>query len=208
MAPTRLHPELYTYDPRFIGAALRHGVESVVTEDVEQIYRFELFTPAFCRLLLEEAEHNGQWKTGQDTDTNPFADDVDEVSEPDTTLHLHKMPGMEAVYAEIIQRHLKPLVEHLWPVFKVQKWDPPFLLRYEPHVIKSMAAHYDLETCSIVCYLNTEFEGGGTYFPRWDYTPGKAQPGTAVVYPGGLSHVHEARAITAGRRYVLCSCFF
>lgn len=208
MSYTPLHPEIFTYDPRFIGPALRNGVEGATHEDVEQIYRFSLFTPEFCRLLIEEAEHCGQWTTGQDVDPNPYAEGVEEVSEPDTTLHLWKMPGMDKVYEEIIHRHLKPLAEHLWPIFKVQKWDPPFLLRYEPHVISGMARHYDLETCAIVCYLNDDFTGGGTYFPRWDYTPGLATPGTAVIYPGGLSHVHEGRPVTSGRRYVLCSCFF
>ena len=208
MSRPPLHPEIYRYDPRFVGPELRHGVAGAAHEDVEQIYRFALFTPEFCRLLVEEAEHQGGWKTGQDTTANPYAPDLDDVCEPDTVLPLSAIPGMETVYDEIIRRHLKPLAEHLWPVFQVQKWDPPYMLRYEPGVVQGMARHYDLETCSIVCYLNDAFEGGGTYFPRWDYTPGRSTPGTAVIYPGGLSHVHEGRPVTAGRRYVLCSCFY
>lgn len=195
------------YDPAWVGPALRAGVEGVVHEDAEQIYRFELFTPAACRAILARAEASGAWKTGVDVAPNPYAPDVDDVAEPDTVLPLAKI-GLDGLYEEIIRRHLKPLAEHLWPVFEVKRWDPPYLLRYEAGAVASMKAHYDLETCAVVCYLNDGFEGGGTYFPRWRYSTASCAPGTAVMYPGGLSHVHEARPVTAGVRYVLCSCFF
>lgn len=201
---------LYTYDERLIDPVLLRGRRAeIFTEVAEQIYAFRLFTPEFCRLLIEEAEHCGQWRTEADVEANPYCD-IEEYCEPDTTLHLDKMPGLEAVYQQIILQHLQPLMEQIWVTFKLQKISPPYLLKYsaELNEIRAMALHHDLETLTLVTYLNDEFTGGGTYFPRWKYHTGKPTPGSAILYPGGLSHEHEGLAITSGKRYLLCGSFY
>jgi hypothetical protein len=124
--------------------------------------------------------------------------------------HLDKMPGLSSVYEQIIKRHLKPLMEQMWVTFKLQKISAPYVLKYsaEPDAIRAMELHHDLETLTLVTYLNEEFTGGGTYFPRWNYHTGKPAPGSAILYPGGLSHEHEGVAITEGTRYLLCGSFY
>ena len=202
------HPRLFKYDPELIDATVRAGdPAAILREEAEQIYAFRLFTPEFCRLLVEEAEHRGCWETGEWKEDNPNAPDIKEVSLADTTQHLESM-GLERVYEEVVRRHVVPLVNHVWPVFKVQKIDPPYVLKYDADAIRTMDLHYDLETVTLVVYLNDEFEGGGTYFPRWRYSTGKRAPGSAIMYPGGLSHVHEGLPITSGRRYLLCGAFY
>ncbi len=204
------HSRLYTYDESFLDPVFLRGQrEEIFTEAAEQIYEFRLFTSEFCRLLIEEAEHCGQWRTAAEVEDNPYAD-IPEYCEPDTTQHLDKMPGLRAVYEQIIVRHLKPLMEQLWITFKLQKIDAPYILKYsaEPDAVRAMAMHHDLETVTLVTYLNEEFTGGGTYFPRWNYHTGKPKPGSAILYPGGLSHEHEGVAITEGKRYLLCGAFY
>lgn len=74
---------------------------------------------------------------------------------------------------------------------------------------------------SMIIYLNHDFEGGGTYFPKWNFTVAKPPIGSAVVrfrsvfclfipqvYPGGVSHEHEGLHITKGRRYLMLGCFY
>lgn len=98
-----------------------------------------------------------------------------------------------------------------WVTFKLQKWDCPAVRRYEPHVVNQMDLHYDLETVAMVGYLSKDFVGGGTYFPRWDMTVGSHDNvvvGACVLYPGGVSHEHSAKAITAGKRYMLSNSFY
>jgi hypothetical protein len=90
----------------------------------------------------------------------------------------------------------------------MQKVSAPYVLRYSPDAIASMDLHHDLETVTLVVYLNEDFEGGGTRFPRWRYCTGKRPPGSAIVYPGGLSHEHEGLPITSGVRYLLCGSFY
>ncbi|MBL8152138.1 MAG: hypothetical protein JNN15_19625, partial [Blastocatellia bacterium] len=197
------HNHLAEYHEDFIDPVLRGGnIQDIVYEAAEQIYEFKLFTPEFCQLVIDEAEHYNNWRVYTDVLEHPYAEGCKNFCLPDQTLQLYNFPGMEAVYAKIVERHLEPLMQKLWPVFKIQKINPPYLLKYEPEVIRGMGVHYDLETVGLVIYLNEEFEGGGTSFPRWNYNTGKPKPGSAIIYPGGLSHVHEGLPITAGKRYL------
>jgi len=182
---------------------------SAVSEPAEQIYRFGLFTPAFCRFLIETAEARDDWRTRADVLDHPYAQDDSCKSYcfPDTTVHLERL-GLAELYEQVVRRHLEPLIGHLWPVFRMQKINPPYVMRYEPGAVRGMAAHYDLETIALVVYLNERYEGGGTRFPRWNYETGKPPVGTAIMFPGGLSHVHEGLPIASGTRYLMCGAFY
>ena len=206
-----LHPELYTYDESFLSPAVRRGdSDRFVFEDAELIYRWQFFTPEFCRKLVEEAEHSAEWETRRDVEDNPLAGDgiVKNYSPWDTTQWLDRMPGLEKVYSDIVRKALEPIIYKLWPVFRIQRMKRPYILKYEPANIASMGLHFDVETVTLLVYLNEEYQGGGTRFPRWNYTTGRPPVGTAILFPGGLSHVHEGVAITAGRRYLLCGAYF
>ena len=169
---TPRHPEIFEYTPRFLDPALLRGDRTeIFTEPAEQIFLFRLFTPEFCALLVEEAEYCAKWRTEADLEDHPYTD-IAEVSEPDTTQHLSHMPGLESVYDMIVRQHLQPLIVQNWPTFKLQKISPPYILKYSADAIRSMALHHDLETVTLVVYLNEEFTGGGTHFPRWNYHTG------------------------------------
>lgn len=73
-----------------------------------------------------------------------------------------------------------------------------------------MGLHWDNETLAMVVALSdpADYEGGGTYFPRWDYSTGRPEPGTAVIYPGGLSHEHMGLETTKGKRYLFLCAFY
>ena len=208
-----LHKELYHYNPEHLAPWLRDPKQdfaNFVKEEVEQIYRFNLFTPEYCKLLIEEAEHCGKWQTQYEMfeEDNPLG--VSHLNDPETTLYFEEMPGLEGVFFEVVDQHIKSLTKFLWTTFDMQKKDNPFILKYEPSVIKDMELHFDNETVALLVYLSDpkDYEGGGTYFPRWNYSTGKPQPGEAVIYPGGVSHEHMGLEITAGKRYLLACAFF
>jgi hypothetical protein len=204
-----LHPEIFRYDPVFLHPALLRGDPAeVLREDAEQIFNLRVFTESYCRLLVEEAEHCGLWRTAADVETNPYAEEIEELDEPDTTLHLHHMEGLDGVYREIVERHLRPLMERTWRTFRLRKVSPPYVLKYTPDAISGMALHHDLETVTLVVYLNDRFEGGGTRFPKWNYVVSGRRPGEAILYPGGLSHEHEGLPIRSGSRYLLLGSFY
>src|SRR3954451_6859875 len=161
---TCLHPEIFEYAPRFLDPTLVRGNRAeIFSEPAEQLYLFRLFTPEFCSLLLEEAEHSGKWRTEADVEDHPYTD-THELAELDTTQHLSHMPGLDAVYETIVRTHLQQLIVQNWPTFRLQKISPPYILKYSADAIRSMALHHDLETVTLVVYLNDEFTGGGTYF--------------------------------------------
>jgi len=216
-----LHPEIFTYDETFVKRFLDEGLHDiknkdpkrVVKEVAEQIYFFKLFTPEFCKLLIEEADHCNKWITNLEKteEPHPYNPELIDVCEPDTTVEFDEMSGLEEVYGQVIKNHVQPIMEALWITFKLQKWDCPAVRRYEVNVVKQMDLHYDLETVAMVGYLSKDFVGGGTHFPRWNLIVGGHEDvvvGSAVLYPGGISHEHSARAITAGKRYMLANSFY
>lgn len=88
--------------------------------------------------------------------------------------------------------------------------DRPYILKYEPDVIAKMGLHHDMETVALVCAISdpSSYEGGGTYFPKWNYSTGKPPAGTAVVYPGGVSHEHMGLETTKGKRYLFLASYY
>lgn len=198
--PEILDPVLLTGDPKKI---LR--VES------KQIYSFQLFNASFCRTLIEQAEASGPWL--HDTQVLPMeksAPPPDEKQSP-TCLSFARIPGMAELYRDVIDRHVRPLVKILWLSFEMQLYRMPYILRYDarkPPLSGSEEDCWDRCGASLVVSLNDEFEGGGTYFPRWNYSTGRPRPGWALLYPGGISHPHRALPIREGKRYLLIGEFF
>jgi len=207
-----LHPEIFQYNPKFIDPLLVEGdVKKIITEPIEQIYHFRLFTPEYCKLLIEEAENNNTWNTENEPFQQVNLQGLVEDDDPETTQHLHEIdPRLEETYYTVVENHIRPLVQTLWKTFKIQKMDRPYVLKYDPDMIKEMGLHHDMETVSMVVALSdpADYEGGGTYFPKWNYSTGKPEPGTAIIYPGGVSHEHQGLAISKGRRYLFLGFFY
>jgi hypothetical protein len=220
------HPELFKYDQafieRFVSPSVRdveskkgnlEEIKKVVNEVAEQLYQFDLFTPEFAELLIDEAEKTGLWVTNLEKtiEPHPMTEGAVDICEPDTSLTFKDLPGLSDVYAEVINHHVRPIIESLWKTFKLQKWDTPAIRKYEVDVVKQMDLHYDVEIVAMVGYLSKDFIGGGTNFPRWNLTVGNnenVRVGSVVVYPGGVSHEHCALPITGGKRYMLANSFY
>jgi hypothetical protein len=216
-----LHPALFRYDAafveRFIHPSVANidpaGARALTRELCEQVYQFRLFTPEFCASLIEEAEHCDRWITVLERTIAEHGalKGIDDLIEPDTSVSFEEMPGLADVYAQVIEHHVRPIVEALWVTFKLQKWDVPGVRRFEPDVVNAMDLHYDAETVGMIGYLSDGFEGGGTHFPRWNTVVGRSGEvivGSVVVYPGGVSHEHAALSVTAGRRYMLSNSLY
>lgn len=134
---TKKHPELYEYNEKFLDPTLLTGdISKIVHEEVEQIYKFKLFTPEYCRKLIEEAEAFGKWHTEYESFSSVNIVGAEEDDDPETTLHLHQMAPLEDVFYQVVDKHIKPLTETLWKTYKMKKKDRPYILKYEPDVIK------------------------------------------------------------------------
>ena len=68
---------------------------------------------------------------------------------------------------------------------------------YKAHTDSGRRSHARYIT--MVCYLNDDFQGGGTYFPNADYRVTPKQ-GMAVLFPA--DYLHQADTVLEGMKYI------
>jgi hypothetical protein len=202
-----LHPSLFDvsgerearWTKKYLDPQLINREFALISDEpVDNIFSFPLFTPLFCKELIEEAEHYGKWMNYRHHDG------------PATDILLASF-GFNEIYASIIRKYLYPLFYYHyqfagdgWKNLKSQN----FIVRYLSDQRAHLGLHNDGSYLSMVVTLNTNHEGGGTFFPKFKRLINHARPGYATVHPGLVGYVHGARAVTKGRRYILASFFF
>jgi predicted 2-oxoglutarate/Fe(II)-dependent dioxygenase YbiX len=60
---------------------------------------------------------------------------------------------------------------------------------------------------SILLYLNDDYEGGETAFPRQGVTH-KGKTGSLIFFPSGWTHPHESKPLLAGTKYATITWLF
>jgi|694.fasta_scaffold11123_10 hypothetical protein len=60
-------------------------------------------------------------------------------------------------------------------------------------------------TISVVLYLNSEFEGGGTEFPDTVYKP---KPGEALIFPSSWCFPHRGQPVISGMKRVAVTWYY
>ncbi len=89
-----------------------------------------------------------------------------------------------------------------WDVLR----DESFIIRYRADEQSHLSLHHDYSNLTTLVNLNPgEFEGGGTYFPKYKTLSNPKQIGTMTLHPGNITHKHGARPVTSGTRYVIVS---
>jgi len=162
------------------------------------IYVVKFLQPEYCAALIRVAEKYGDWNSKSKGDYGKGM-----------TLPLDFIPLIERNYSQAVQKYLFPVAKKLFPKFNPTHHDEVYILRYRADKGKQqgMEAHYDSEPLACILTLNREFQGGGTYYPKWDFTA-LAETGEMLLYPGGLSHLHGGKKITAGKRYALLHALY
>ena len=162
------------------------------------IYLIKFLKPEYCDALVRVVEKYGDWDSYS---KGGYGKGM--------TLPLEFMPTLEKQYSDALKKYLYPMARILFPTFEPTHHDRPYILRYRTDRDKQqkMDAHYDGEPMACILTLNRNFKGGGTFFPKWNYTA-LAKPGEIIVYPGGLSHLHGGKKITKGRRYAILNALY
>lgn len=103
---------------------------------------------------------------------------------------------------EKIDGVVRPLVQARW------KRDFPNhstvqIVRYPPggfyRAHRDSGPYNEVRYFTVVCYLNDDYEGGGTYFPDAAYTVVPEQ-GKTVLFPA--DYLHQAEPVRNGTKYV------
>ncbi len=102
-----------------------------------------------------------------------------------------------------IRSIVRPLIYKRWQR-DILKHSPLQLIKYLPGDFfvahRDSGPQFNNRYFTVVCYLNADFEGGGTYFPDSDYTV-KPEAGKAVIFPA--DYLHRADKVIRGEKYVM-----
>ena len=161
----------------------------------DEVYEFPLFTKRFCDEIIAMTEELDNWTYAR------------HKYYPTTDVLLQDI-GMNKIYNRVINEIIRPMCIHIWTL-EGKGWErlksENFLARYLPDAQSHLALHHDHSHLSLVVKLNDEFDGGGTYFPKYGLLSNPERVGTATIHPGQITHRHGARPIYSGRRYITVS---
>ena len=166
----------------------------VCDEPIDNVYNFPLFTAAFCQEIIAEAEKFDNWTTSR------------HKNYPTTDILLNSI-GLRLPVDFVINSFIGPMIKQTFATnyqpkdIKIEN----FLAKYTPETQKHLSLHNDSSDFTIVTHLNTDFEGGGTYFPKFKQLILPNQPGEATLHLGRFGYYHGARPIISGKRYILVS---
>jgi hypothetical protein len=190
--------DLFRFREEIISPKLRHAwaatedVAKLISTPRDGIRTVPLFAPEFCEALIWFSDLVGDYKPSP---ADPYGG-----KELDT----QSVWQLHAVIQEVFHRYMVPLVEICFDGYNVKTINGSFVLKYSMNTQQSMGLHFDDQSdVSLTIALNDAFEGGGLSFPRYDWTSKGVEPGTAILFPGRVTHRHEGLQITKGERYAL-----
>ena len=181
---------------KYLNHTLAKGEYDLMIDDLgNNILEFQLFTDKFCRDAVALAESQDKWTI----DRHKFY--------PTNDVLLPEL-GLDHIYDRVINEVVRPLCIHYWTL-EGNSWDSlvseNFLARYTTDRQSHLSLHHDFSHITMVVKLNDEFEGGGTWFPKYKVLSNPSRIGMATLHPGMITHLHGARPIYAGKRYICVS---
>jgi GR25 family glycosyltransferase involved in LPS biosynthesis len=181
---------------KYIHSMVRRGeYDLLVDEPLVNCYEFPFFTKEFCDEIILLAETK-EW-TKNRHEFYPTTDNLLEVL------------GMGEIYTRLLNEFVRPLA--IWAYgLEGTSWDvlrdESFIIRYKSDEQSHLSLHHDYSNLTTLVNLNPgEFEGGGTFFPKYKVLSNPKQIGTMTLHPGNITHKHGARPVTRGTRYVIVS---
>jgi len=205
---TPLHPELFNlceefFVPSFLGA-VKSGNESnmrnILEEVAPHVYAFQMFTPDFCRQMIEEIENFE--KSGLDitrpNSMNRYGAVLDEV-------------GFEKMMDVLMHNYISPFARFLFPDNGGDSLTErrAFVVHYKKGGDINLKSHVDSSSVTLNVCLGRDFSGGNLVFQGIKGTPQENTEHieyTHVLGKGLLhlgKHIHQANDILSGERYNL-----
>lgn len=181
---------------KYISPVLIQKDFELLTDEIgPNILEFPLFTNRFCEELIQLAETRGEWTVGR----HEFY--------PTNDMLISSL-GLGEIYTRVIREFIAPLAIWYWTLEDRgydEVVDETFMIRYRPDKQGHLSLHHDYSSYTVAVKLNDEFEGGGTYFPRYKLTAVPKRVGNAVLHPGMITHRHGGRPVFSGTRYITVS---
>ena len=164
-----------------------------VTKIGPEIYKFPLFTEEFCKLIIEHAEETGKWTKAR----HKFY--------PTTYILLEDIK-LKEMYNWVLETYCHPIARHIWGL-EGTSWtratSEDFIAKYKDTDQAALDIHHDHADYTFTVGLNTDYEGGGTWFPRQQVLA-NPKSGDCTLFPS-VTHRHGGRPTTKGTRYIIVS---
>ena len=178
---------------KYINPYLLKGQYQLMTDEIgPNIIEFPLFSEKFCKEIIELAEAN-TWVT----DRHYFFPTTDQTMES---------LGMQEIYQKVLEQFVYPIWVWFWEL-DGEDWpklgSENFIAKYDTVNQGSLGIHHDMSIITLNVKLNDDYEGGGTFIPRYKQTYQAKKIGYAMSHPGQITHKHGGRPVTEGTRYIL-----
>jgi hypothetical protein len=187
--------------------ALKKGddesLRSILTEEIPNVYSFDIFTEEFCRKLTEEVKNfeDSRFPKSRPNSMNNYGVILNSI-------------GMEPVFDKLLEL-MKPLTRLLYPKNHGDSLDHhhTFIVQYKMGKDLSLDMHTDDSEVTLNVNIHDDFEGAPLHFcgtsgeidlrkHKLSYVHKK---GKAIIHAG--TQRHGAAEITAGERYNLIVWF-
>jgi hypothetical protein len=186
-----IHRDKLTIAPAFERPSLYEQI-SPAGERTE-ILEIPFLTPVFCAELCSIAAQRGVFK--------PIADDG-KFAADEMRIRTVASAIEEFLVAAAVE-FIGPILWNTWG-YSPTVFAPLFVTRYRSDGVAGIPIHHDRQSdVTFTVPLNSNFVGGGLFFPRQQVLAGLGSVGRAVVFPGRVTHPHCALPVTDGERYVL-----
>lgn len=182
---------------KYISKVIRNKEYDLIVDEIDNtnILEFPLFTEKFTKEVISLAESKNKWQEDRH-DHYPTVD-----------VEIEKL-GLKEAFLRVVNEYIRPLCIYWWGL-EGKSWEKfsgdNFIAKYTPENQSHLSLHHDFSDISMVVKLNDEFNGGGTYFPKYKILSNPEEIGKCTLHPGQITHKHGARPITEGVRYVLVS---
>ena len=178
---------------KYINPYILKGQYQLMTDEIgPNIIEFPLFTEEFCKEIIALAEAN-TWVT----DRHYFHPTTDQTMES---------LGMQEIYQKVLEQFVYPIWIWFWEL-DGEDWpklsSENFIAKYDMITQGSLGIHHDQSVITLNVKLNDDYEGGGTFIPRYKQTYQARKIGHAMAHPGQITHKHGGRPVTEGTRYIL-----
>ena len=177
------------------------------TEEIRGILALQLYDAEECRFIIEEINRPAAWidaKVSERTQGG-FSATTRVEARRASVLAPAAESEVKLAFDEKMESIVKPLVNRVWRTSLKQHAETHFVRYvpgnyYTPH--SDTGVHRQDRYFTVVCYLNEDFAGGGTRFPKLNYTV-MPRSGKAVIFPA--SYIHSAAPVMRGEKFILVS---
>jgi hypothetical protein len=178
----------------------------IYDEVARSILALPLYEAEFCRTILESVKLSTDWESATirlQSDDGRFNSAPQSEVRSATILAEHHVTRLMPDFDNRLRKTICPVIKQFWGV-DLHGHSGTQIVRYLPggRYLAHADAGQDMQDryFSVVCYLNSDFKGGTTWFPNLGYRA-IPQCGKAIIFPS--KYLHSAEPVLEGEKYVL-----